>query len=108
MPQITARPAVTAFAAICLVGLCLAAAALPAQAAPPTDQATKRWKVADECVADANRQVPDHNEAALRKRDTLVDACLKKHNLPPRSGLAAPSDPPPDAKPPAPAGTPPG
>jgi hypothetical protein len=105
MSQFQLRLATT-LAATVLISLCLASAAL---AAPPTDQATRRWKQADDCVTDATKQVPDHNAEALRKRDALVDACFKKHNLPPRSGLSAPSDAAqPDAKPPAAAGTPPG
>ncbi|HEV2674253.1 MAG TPA: hypothetical protein VGV37_06895 [Aliidongia sp.] len=87
-----------------LAAVWLAGTALPAGAAAPTDQATKRWKQSDACIADANKQVPDHNEAALRKRDTLVDACFKAHGLPPRSGLT-PSD---ETKPPVPDKAPPG
>lgn len=92
---------------IALAAACALSAALPARAVAPTDQASRRWKQVDGCVADANKQVPDHNEAALRKRDTLVNQCLKDHGLPPRAGLAPPEGDPPADKPAAPAGTPP-
>jgi hypothetical protein len=77
-----------------------AVAAFPAQAAGPGDQAARRWKQADACVADANKKVPDHNEAALHKRDDLVNSCMKAHGLPPLTGLAPGDD---QAKPAAPA-----
>ncbi|GGF48358.1 hypothetical protein GCM10011611_63490 [Aliidongia dinghuensis] len=83
-------------------------AALPARAAEPVDPVMRRWKQSDQCIADATKQVPDHNEAALRKRDALVDQCFKAHGLPPRAGIA-PAEPP--ASTPAPntgAGTAPG
>lgn len=79
------------------VALCVALPAL----ADPADQASKRWKRADACVADAAKKVPDHNEAALRKRDQLTNDCMKAHGLPPLAGAA-----PADGTPPAPA-TPP-
>jgi hypothetical protein len=80
----------------------LVAAALwiawPALAANPDAQANKRWKQADACVADATKKVPDHNEAALRKRDQLVNDCMVAHKLPPLTDLApaspAPASPP--------------
>jgi hypothetical protein len=75
----------------CMTGLA-AVAAVPALAAGPADQAARRWKQADACVADANKQVPDHNEAALHKRDDLVNACMAAHGLPPLTGLAQPRD----------------
>ncbi len=75
--------------------------ALPVQA-DPAAQSAKRWKQADACVADANKQVPDHNAAALRKRDELTNACMTAHGLAPLTKLApaddAPSAP---AKPPS-------
>ena len=73
------------------VTVCLVAAVPVHARAAAADQAARRWKQVDSCVEDANKQVPDHNEAALRKRDALVNECLKEHGLPPRSGLA-PSD----------------
>ena len=82
------------FAAVAL------SAALPALAAP-ADQASRRWKQADACVADATKKVPDHNDAALRKRDQLTNDCMKAHGLPPLAATA-----PTDGTPPAPA-TPP-
>ena len=73
--------------------------ALPALATDPTGPAEKRWKQADACVADALKQVPDHNEAALRKRDQLTNECMKAHKLPPLTNIAPAED---AAPPPAP------
>lgn len=73
------------YALLAAVALC---AALPALAAGPNDQAAKRWKQADACIADANKQVPDHNEAAQRKRDQLTNDCMVAHKLPPLTNLA--------------------
>jgi hypothetical protein len=86
------------YAFFAAVALC---AALPALAAGPNDQAAKRWKQADACIADANKQVPDHNAAAQRKRDQLTNDCMVAHKLPPLTNLA-PAD---SAAPPAPAPT---
>jgi len=72
---------------------------LPALAADPAAPATKRWKQADACIADANKQVPDHNEAALRKRDQLTNDCMVAHKLPPLTN-AAPAETTPPATPP--------
>ena len=80
------------FALLLLVAGLAAATAVPALAAGPADQAARRWKQADACVADANKKVPDHNEAALHKRDDLVNACMKAHGLPPLTGVAPPAD----------------
>jgi len=78
------------------LALCLV---LPALAADPAAPATKRWKQADACIADANKQVPDHNEAALRKRDQLTNDCMVAHKLPPLTN-AAPAETTPPATPP--------
>ncbi len=77
------RSLLWATAALCLAG--------PALAFGPEDQANKRWKQADACVADANKQVPDHNLAAQRKRDKLANDCMIAHKLPPLTN-AAPAD----------------
>ena len=80
-----------AVAALCAAG--------PALAAGPNDQASKRWKQADACIADANKQVPDHNEAALKKRDQLTNDCMAAHKLPPLTN-AAPAEATPPTTPP--------
>ena len=80
------------------VALCVA---LPARAADPVGPANKRWKQADACIADANKQVPDHNAAALRKRDQLTNDCMIAHKLQPLTKVA-----PADDTPPAPAAPP--
>ena len=85
------RTVLFAVAALC--------AAVPALAVGPDDQANKRWKQADACIADANKQVPDHNEAALRKRDQLTNECMAAHKLPPLTN-AAPAEVTPPATPP--------
>jgi hypothetical protein len=91
------RHALWAVAALC--------AALPTQPAHAAagDQASRRWKTADTCVANATKQAPDHNEAALRKRDQLTNACMKAHGLPPLATIAPADDKPPEpATPPQP------
>lgn len=84
------------------VTICLVAAVPMHARAAAADQAARRWKQVDSCIADANKQVPDHNEAALHKRDALVDKCLREHGLPPHSGLAPSDGDPPAPKPAAP------
>jgi len=81
------RLALCAVLALCVV--------LPARAADPAGPAAKRWKQADTCIADANKQVPDHNAAALRKRDELTNACMTAHGLPPLTKVAPADDAPP-------------
>lgn len=81
------RLALFAAAALCAAG--------PALAAGPNDQASKRWKQADICVGDANKQVPDHNAAAQRKRDQLANDCMVAHKLPPLTNIAPADDTPP-------------
>ena len=82
-----------------LLALALAAVAMPALAAGPVDQAQKRWKQADACVADANKQVPDHTAEAQRKRDQLANDCMIAHKLQPLTNVAPPA--PTDQAPPA-------
>jgi hypothetical protein len=85
---------------------CLLCIGGPAFAAGPADAAARAWHQADLCVADATKQVPDHNAAALQKRDSLVNACLKAHGLPPRNGVAPSDDAAGAQKPAAPATSP--
>ncbi len=55
------------------------------QAGSAPDQHARRWKAMDECMAEAIRLNPNHDETSLRRRDGFVDGCLAEHNLPPRA-----------------------
>jgi len=75
-------------------------AAVPAMAQVNAQQSNKRWKQADACIADANKQVPDHTAEAQRQRDQLANDCMKLHKLPPLTTIA-PTDTPAPATPPS-------
>ncbi|HWK44877.1 MAG TPA: hypothetical protein VNT30_09150 [Stellaceae bacterium] len=78
--------------AIFLVALGFCGTALlgfPAHAGGPQQGAFARWKGDDKCVADAQKQFPDHDLVSQQHRDDAINRCLVSRGLAPRAPMAA-------------------